>query len=281
MTCTMRWAPCAGLCVFGILGLWVVPALASHEAFGVYEDWRTARTIRSDRWTAFEGGNAQEVRLETSGHKLLMRSRREGLTTSNAGFVAAVPGLSTRNPAAIDQMEVDFLVRSVALSGCAANPGRTRVRPVLLQMSAFNDATGVDRTGDHSILVQIDRDADSPDPAGVLTVQAFVVRCRDSACSIGDPTVVNPAVGTVVVEVPFTVRAIWDRLNGRFLIGVNDNPDVVLTYDAAELDKGDARVPFANVRTAVLTANCTAGPTVADVEVEMREVRTNVSAIIP
>ena len=218
----IRWAPFAGLCVVGILGLWVVPARASHEAFAVYEDWRTARTIRSDRWIAFEGGNAQEVRLEIRGHHLLMRHRREGLTTSNVNFVGVVQGLQARNPAAIDQIEADFHVRNMAVSGCAANPGQTLVRPALLALSAFNDGTPDGQTGDHYIQVQVNGEPDLSDPPGVLTVQANIVRCLNPTCSLGTSPVFNLAVAMIPVQEPFTLRAIWDRPNHRFLVGVND-----------------------------------------------------------
>lgn len=277
---TMRWVPFAGLCVVGILGLWVVPARASHEAFGVFEDWRSSRTIRSDRWTAREDGQAQEVALGIKGHRLVMRQRREGATTSDTGFFSGIQTLFARNPSAIDQMEVDFRVRKMAVSGCAANPGQTLVRPALLALSAFNDGTPDGQTGDHYIQVQVNGPADSLDPAGVLTVQANIVRCLDPTCSIGSSTVFNLGVATVPVAERFTLRAIWDRPNNRFLVGVNDNADVELAYKLA-LDTANARVPFASVRAAMLTANCTAGPAVADAEIAIKEVRTNFSAIIP
>lgn len=274
-----RWVPFVGICIVGTLGPWVAPALASHESFGVYEDWRTSRTLRSDRWSVVEAGTAQEVRVEIHGHHLLMRQRREGRANSDFGVVAAAQTLVAQNPAAIDQMEVDLRVQDMALSGCAVNPGQTLTR-VLLDLSAFNDGPPDGQTGDHFIRVAVISEADSFDPAGVLNVQALILRCLDPACSVGGVVVFNPAVATVPVEKPFTLRAISDRPNSRFLVGVNDNPDVVLAYDPA-LDQGNARVAFATLRPVVVTANCTAEPTMADLEIAVRKVRTNLSAIIP
>jgi hypothetical protein len=168
----------------------------------------------------------------------------------------------------------------MTVNGCAANPGLTVVRPAILAVSAFNDGTPGGQTGDHYIQVQVNSPADSLDPASFLTVQANIVRCLNPTCSIGSSPVFNLGVATVPVAERFTLRAIWDRPNNRFLVGVNDNPDVILAYDPA-LDTANARVPFASVRAAMLTANCTAGPAVADAEIAIQEVRTNLSAIIP
>jgi len=280
MTGTLKQLGRTGLLLTGFLLVAPAPGGASHESFVVYEDWTTSETLRSDRWTVQEGGPAQDGALEIKGHQLVMRQRREGTTTSNAGSTGAVQGILARNPSAIDQMEADFKVRNMTVSGCAVNPGLTMVRPALLSFSAFNDGSPGGQTGDHSIGVQVNGPADSVDPSGVMTVQGYVVRCSNPTCSIGSSSIFNLAVATVLVSEPFTLRAIWDRPNNRFLVGVNSNPDVVLAYDPA-LDSANARVPVASVRAAMLAANCTAGPAVADAEIAIQEVRTNLSAIIP
>jgi len=112
------------------------------------------------------------------------------------------------------------------------------------------------------------------------TVQAFIFRCQDPACQNPLSNIFNLAAGTVLAGEPFTLRTIWDRPNARFLVGVNDGADVVLAY-APGLDQGNARGPFALVSTQGVTANCTAGPAVTDAETEVREIRTNASAVIP
>jgi len=269
-----------GLVLAGLVSLWPAPG-AGSESFGVYEDWKSARTIRSDRWIAREdGAPAQDVALGIEGHDLVMRQRRQGAVTSDTGITAAIQTLFARNPSAIDQMEVDVDVRRMEVSGCEANPGQTSVRPALLAFGAFNDGTPGGQTGDHYIQVQVNGPADTIDRASLLDVQANVVRCSNASCSVGDSPVYRLGIATIPVSTPFTLRAIWDRANHRFLVGVNGDPDVELVYDPA-LDTGNARVPFASVRTALLTANCTAGRTLADAEVAIGVVRTNVSAIIP
>lgn len=62
MTGTLRQFGWTGLLLAGLLLVGPDAGEASHEAFAVYEDGTTSRTIRSDRWTAVEGGLAQERR---------------------------------------------------------------------------------------------------------------------------------------------------------------------------------------------------------------------------
>src|SRR5438128_8391578 len=101
----------AGLVVAGLVSLWPVPD-AAGESFGVYEDWKSARTIRSDRWISREeGAPAQDVALGIERHHLVMRQRRHGAVTSNSGVTAAIQTLYSRNPSAITQMQVEVDVR--------------------------------------------------------------------------------------------------------------------------------------------------------------------------
>jgi len=271
----------AWLVAAGVVGAWPAWTAASHEALGVYEDWRDSKTLRSDRWFVREDSPNEEIALGIQGHRLLMRHRREGGTASDTGSFGGVQALLARNRSNLDRMEVDLRVRRLEVSGCAANPGQTFVRPALLAVSAFNDGTpAAGQTGDHFIQVQVNGPIDVRDDSSVLNVQANVVRCLNATCSVGSSPVFRLGIATVPIDQPFTLRAAWDRANHRFLVGVGNDPDVELAYDAS-LDVAAARVPFASLRTAVVTANCTAAPAVADVQLEVGEVRTNVSAIVP
>jgi len=259
------------------------PAQATHEPFGIYEDWRSAKTIRSDRW-AGRDDPAQEVERDIRGHKLLMRHRRQGVTAmGDAGFVGASNVMSLNNPTAIDQLEVEFNIRQAAVVGCAANPTFTRLRPAGISLNKFNDGTSPgpgNMTGDHFVRVLVNREAFTADPEGVLTVQAFVFRCINAVCSNAISNVFNLAVATVTVGENFALRAVWDAPNNQFLVGVGDQADVALAYTPA-LNQGLARVPFADVRMQSVVANCSAAPALNDAEITVGEVRTNLGAVIP
>lgn len=262
------------------------PAQAGHEPFEVYEDWSSGRTMRSERW----GGSvdsAQEINREVLKRKgkLSMRLRREGATTSDAGFTGAFHRLAFANPLAVDQVEATVEVKHLDVTPCAANVTfPSRIRTVQISLNKFNDGSSMgpgDLTGDHFGRIQVNRDGDSTDPRRWMRVQAFVFRCVDRPCS--NAFSVGPGVffaDPVAVDQPFTLRLIWDALNDRFLAGVGSGPDVALPYPATANVKAPG-LPFSDIRINGLAANCTAGPTVTDATIEVGEVLTNASAIVP
>ncbi len=114
----------------------------------------------------------------------------------------------------------------------------------------------------------------------MLTVQAFLFRCIDAVCSNAYSTVFDLNVGKVMVAEPFSLRISWDERNHRFLVGYNNSPDVILEYNPFPNQKPPGG-PFADFHIQLVNATCVAGPTVTDAETKVREVYTNVSAIIP
>lgn len=273
---TMSVRMCAA--IFIAVFLSGVAAAQGSDPLAVYEDWRSG-SIRPDRWVMREAV-AQDMRAEVRGHTLRMRYRQQGTTVSDQGFIGANHLLTFANPAGIDRLEADLKVVRAEVEGCAANPGFTRVRPAAIAFNSFNDGTSnIGLIGDHIVRVLVNREADSPDPPDVLTVEAFVFRCFDAACNDGRSTLFNRAVARVGVGNRFTLRLAWDRPLARFVVGVDDGPDAVLAYDPA-LDTGNAHVPFADVRMQTVVANCTAAPTSADAEIEVHAIRSNASVVI-
>jgi len=255
---------------------------ASDESLGLYEDWTTSRTIRSDRWVAVDT-TTLEVEREVKGHHFLMRTRREGGAASDVGFAGARQRLVFTNPVTIDRIEADIKVRDLAMTGCLTNavqPSRV-INAVFL--NKFNDGSGGpgNMTGDHLISVGASRASDSHDPDGVLRVVGTLGRCIDAACSnaFSIPGGIVD-LGTALVDEHFTVRVTWDSPNNRFLVGAGDSPDVPIVYPAA-INQKPASGPFADIRTQLVAANCTSGVTATDSTIVVRQVRTNATAVIP
>ncbi len=277
-------APPAAVDSLGLFEAEDIDAMAAPipAGFGIYEDW-SSPTIRSSRWIVATD-RAHEARREVLGHHLLMRYRLEGSTTAgDAGLRGASMRILASNPGVIDRIDAHFQVDSYAVTGCEANPLTTRVRPVAISLSKFNDGSSTgpaDMTGDHFVRVIVNREAFTTDPEGMLTVQAFLFRCIDSVCSNAISSIFNLDMGKVLVGEPFSLRARWNAATNRFLVRLNDNPPVVLEYPS-NLNAGPAAVPFADVRMQSVNANCTAGPTVTDAQIKVREILTNVSAVIP
>jgi hypothetical protein len=267
--------------LLGTLLLTPTPGQASHEAFGIYEDW-SQPTIRSDRWRGVEDFGGQEVKREVQGDTLQMRFRLEGGTFSDTGAFFADNFLLVTNPLSVDQLEAEFQVKALTVTGCSANPTASRARAARLLITRFNDGTSTgpgDRTGDHFGLIVARRDSNATEDPGILQVAGAVVRCINPGCTATTDVASIVLPETVQVGEPFTLRLIWDQPMRRFLLGVGTDPGVPLNYASSDTDP--AVLPFAGVQIAHTAANCRAGPTVVDAEIEVGVVQTNMSAIIP
>jgi hypothetical protein len=289
MNKTLRRLASLGLVAGAVLLLQLAPAEAHHEPFATYETWTTAPTIRSDRW--FGGSDLGQERLrEVRDDKLVMRFRREGGTGSDSGSAGFFSNrLNLVNPRSVDQMEVEFRVRDLTVTGCPANATASIARAAAIDLTRISDlppgtlsAPG-DLTGDHIARVEVRRLSDSTDSEGGLTVRAVLFRCNNPGCSL-TTTIGTPAIiGQIQTRKLFRVRLIWNPDGNEFRAGLDANPDIPLPYPAAS-NARPANSPFALLRVQHLTANCTVasgGPAVGDAKIEVREVRTNASAVIP
>lgn len=266
------------------------PGRASHEAFAVYETWTSAPAIRADRWVGSGDAGHDVVReLNQFGTALRMRFRREGGTTSNVGATGFFSNrLAVAQPLSVDQVEADIKFASLTVTGCPANATPSTARAGI-DLNRFSDldpavvrAPG-NLTGDYIGRIQAARTSNSLDPPGILTITALLFRCNNAACST-TTTVSGPVtLGQVQVGGNARLRLIWDDPMNQFLAGLDGNSNVSLPYPASA-NKRPANVPFGTIRIQHLPANCTAasgGPTVADAEIEVRNVLTNASAVIP
>jgi hypothetical protein len=253
-----------------------------QEPWAVYENW-SKPTIRSDRWRVWTS-IAHEARREVKDSNLLMRFRFEGATSSNDGGIVATQAFQMLNPSAVNAIKVKFLVKNYTVVGCEVdNPfWSTRIRPADITLKKFNDGTSSgpgDLTGDHIVRLVVNRESVTTDPRGVMTVMAFLARCKDPTCSSAVVKVSDTNMGQVKVGEEFSLRVVWDEPNERFLVGYNNNPDVIL--DCTGLNKKDAVGPLAEFNTHLVNANCEEGPTINDTEIKVLKVYTNESAIIP
>jgi hypothetical protein len=252
------------------------------EGWVVFEDWRTP-TLRSDRWVGVTG-NGLDARREIAGNHLATRFRLEAPTTSgDAGFTGSMQRLHSKTAALTTRIAADFQIMSYEAVGCASNAMGTRVRPAIVDVTGFNDGSSWrpgDATGDHFLRVIVNREATSVDPWNELTVQAFLFRCVDAACSNAISWTYDLDMARVFVGMPFTLRAEWQPAEHRFVAGVDGFPDVVLPYPAGA-DVSPARAPFASVRSQSVNANCSTHATVTDSTVNVFEVRTNPEAAVP
>jgi hypothetical protein len=261
---------------------------AGSEPLALYEDWKGAPTIRSDRWNG--GGDfGQEAERVVKGNKLVMRFRREGGTSSDSGSTGFFSNrLLFANPLTVDAVEAELKVRDLVVTGCPANPTASTARAIRLDQLKFSDldpavirAPG-DRTGDYIARVRASRRSDSTAADGIMDVTAQLFRCNDAPCA-ATTTIVETQLGQVAVGKKFRMRLAWDAPANEFRAAFNNGPEVLLPYDPA-VNRRSGNGPFVILGIQQLPANCTVtsgGPTVGDAEIEVREVWTNASAVIP
>jgi hypothetical protein len=252
-------------------------------ALVVYEDW-SGGLIRADRWRGAQNFGGQEVkRVVTSEGELLLRYRRQGARASNTGSASSGLSLQFARSADVHEVEATFTVDSVEITACAANNAgsATRARPARLVMQKFNDGSSSgpgDQTGDHQALAQAFRNGSSTDPAGVLTVEAGIIRCTSASCGTFT-SVVNQPLGTVAVGQTFSLRLRWDEAGDQFLASLDGAAEVTLPYGVP--DSAPAANLFVLTNAFHTTANCTAGAIEVDSTTRIGPVSTNDTAVIP
>lgn len=273
------------LVVLAVCGLAVLGpdrAQATTEPFVLYEDWRTADHIRGDRWNGF-ADSAQEFHRTVKGHKLSMHLRKEGATTSDVGTAPLVHNrLFLASEALVTQLAAEAKVTSAEVTGCAANPAPSSVRPVALTLIRFGDGPqnppGV-LTSDYLARLHVFRNSDSLDAPGLLRVAGLLVHCLDAACAGSTPVSLVVFPDPVPVGKKVTLQLVWDSANNQFLFGV-DGSMLATPYPAAANARPSSG-PIADVRQNAVLANCTVGRTFADGGAEVGEVSTNAAAVIP
>lgn len=272
------WKKTEIIAFVGLLLVIIVPGLSTKafsqvEPYGVYEDWKNPE-IRADRWKNGKNDDSLEVKREIHGNRLEMRYRVMGQS------IISQNRLSTKNPSTITQIEADFKVVSLSVENCDNN-SFTKVVPALIDLALFNDGSSsspVNATGDYFARVLARRNATSIDPDGMLTVDAYLYHCVDPGCGTLGTIQYIEDMGRVRVGKKFTLRIIWDKLQNKIFVGLNDD-DVILSYIPVpnfEL----AQSPFSSIRMRMELGSCQS-PIEAEATTQVREIRTNISAVIP
>jgi len=279
-----------------MLAGFLVPVPASgqflNEPWGIYEDWSSG-IIRSEYWIGRNDPGLEVKREIQRGfapgffhfpwNTLVMRYRMSG-SNSSTGYIDGANRMLAKKAAQINQFSAYFKIRKYTIKGIS-DDSRTRIRPAIITLQTFNDgsSTGTgDMTGDYALRIVVNRNWNSPDPVGDFRIDAFIFRCPDSVCSASPtpPVITIPNISTVKVGTWFSLRAVWDAPNDRFLVGVNNEPDVVLSYSSG-LNVKAAGQPAADVRMQVRAADRNGQFAEGDVETEVGLIRTNQSALLP
>jgi hypothetical protein len=265
--------------IIGLIGLFLtilVPcfstkALSQVEPYGIYENWKNPE-IRADRWRIGRNDDSLELKREIHGNRLEMKYRVMGSSGNYQNRLYA------KNPSTITQIEADFKVVSLSVDNCEDNT-YTKVVPALIDLTMFNDgSSGTGEAGDYFARVLVRRNAISIDPDDMLTADAYLFRCMDSSCAGISPVQYKEDIGRVLVGKKFTLRIMWDKLQDKLFVGLNDD-DVPLSYNSAQ-NHGPAKIPFSSIRMRMELGSCPS-PIEAEATTQVHEIRTNISAVIP
>jgi hypothetical protein len=236
----------------------------AQEAVVTYENFNAAGLrINPRKWLADDvrGLDAQRfVQGVVGSGALRLDFRSYAPTTANTGSQSGANHLAFphANPGTVRVMGATFTVQAVQMIGCAANPTITSARAELLGFF-FNAGPRVagSAINDISAAITIRRFANSTDPANVLRVAAFVIKCTNADCSTSEILFSNASIGTVLLGSPATLRMDWQPSANRFLFRLNSGPFIPGPYFVADsLTPGNT---FFKRRVGVrnLVANCT------------------------
>jgi hypothetical protein len=113
-----------------------------------------------------------------------------------------------------------------------------------------------------------------------MRAQAFVLRCTSPSCATADVVTQLDFPDLVFVGDRFTLRIEWDAVNSQYLAAFNGGLSMPLAY-APGANAGPPRGAFADIRVQDRPASCTAGATITEALLEIGDVWTNPSALVP
>ena len=264
----------------GLLLAQSTSAWAQDEPLALYEDWRSADDIRGDRWNGAVD-SLQEFHRVVKGNRLSMYMRTEGATGSDSGTVLVAHRLFFA-PQGVNQIEATVKVTLAEATGCASNPAVSDTRPIALTLVKFGDGPGPvpgDFTGDYLARIQIHRDSSTVDSPRVLKVRGVLAHCLNPGCIVTDTVGAVDFPTPVELEHDVRLSLSWDPFNNQFLYGLDDA--LMAVPYPPEANARPSSSPFADMRQIGVPANCTAGSTLVQGSVEVSDVRTNASAVIP
>jgi hypothetical protein len=231
------------------------------EPLKPYDDFQLG-PVNPDKWFGVEFGSAvrEAARtiildpLDPLGRNLRIFARSYGETASDAGTSLGAFDFAFRNPSTITAIRARIQVRSITSTGCPSNPTPTLA---IADIFGFFFNAGIPIPGSHVddvfASMSVGRFSNSPDPPGVLSVDAVVVHCHDVNCS--DRTFLSvTSLGTVTTGQWVRLLMQWDQANHQFIFQRGTLPPVIVPYlvsDTAELG-----VQSKDLEVVQFVANC-------------------------
>lgn len=233
---------------------WLPPAMAAAP-WVLFDDF--SAPIDPAKWPDVGMERARYI----SGGGLVLMQKDWGNTGTDSGRIVQSLSDTITNSTPVRQFRTNLRVLALENTGCAANPSPTRSRARIF-MTFFNTGgrTAGSFTGDVYAQINVYRDSNSTDPAGVMQVTGSAGVCVASDCNTSTSIGSTLSLGTLNVGQNTLIQIDWDRAT-KTLYFTRDQGAAAgsLIYgslsDAAE--PGNT-MKFVGTRNEV--ANCSSGP---------------------
>jgi hypothetical protein len=210
--------------VCAILALFVSSPAQSQTLFDDF----TGPLLDSSKWYGnyvwvTNTSNHLEIGQVITKGKLDMFNHCLGSTLDdNSGTTTCSTRLIIQDGSGITAMQALVQPTALAQGRCSGNDvGTTWIR---IGGAFFNGSTDapLDQTNDVQAHISLSRDANSTDPAGILTIEGVVFRCTSADCGtfvyVTTTGADNPLVlGTIAVKKKVQLSIAYDPANNRFI----------------------------------------------------------------
>lgn len=218
--------------VFGYMTLAVICMAAglvqAENSWVLYDDFN-GQFMDIGAWTTYQridtGVTILEYVRKLHGGRLYMEDRAFGYTQATgpysgqrAGDISSVFGADK----VFKGMKVSVKVKEVEVTGCGDNPIPSSSRARLLGFFFNTDESYNGRLNDVVAQIRIQKGSNSTEGDRILEVWADVVKCTNSACTLGSgpPSIL---LGKVKLGQWATIEIDWDQDRSEFNFALNGN----------------------------------------------------------
>lgn len=258
--------------------LCAIAAPAGAQTWVAYDDFSTSTSLSSTRWSGDDGRQAAGLRLESRraivGGQLRLEGRSVGDNVRSEGLSQTRNAVVFTNSPDITAMKATVTMRTGSIGSCAGNTtstGQTRAR---LFGFFFNAGTPVIGSFMNETFagIQVARNSNSTDAAGVYRVSAFIGICTDDNCVNSKTLSFQETLTNVALNQPVELSVAWDRTANAFKFTTNG---VLTTLGYTVSDARASTTPTKRMEVSSNIQQCAGSRVSASVGADFDNVQTN------
>jgi len=251
---------------------------AQAQTLVSYDDFASG-IINPTRWYGEEGkqygGARTEARRAIVSGQLRVEAKGYSDKFANTGTSTTRNSVVFAKSASITTIRATATMRLASMTTCAANTTSTNTARARIFGFFFNAGEPIPGSNYNDVMagIQLHRNANSTDAAGVMRVYAFIAKCTDDSC-IGSTTLASQDLGTATLNTPIDLQLSWDAANNRFAFQRASDALVYLNYTVA--DSAAASFPVKRLEISNQIAQCTATRQYVSAGVDFDNIKTDV-----